>query len=204
MLDIKSIKEEFLNNNNNEMIYVERWDTRGYNEEPKKIFAGVLPKRIIDLSEKYNGIVFFPGDFSVYTGPGDIYHFSQEVRKFSYEECSEEQKKMIEEKKAQLEEISSKIEQDKMGKYDRKGRIKIPCYDEDWPRENGAIELVVTERELVEAGYIPEDFGWEPIVKPKDIATTSIEEKVQKEEEKSIWEIMCDKIKNILNGRESV
>ena len=74
----------------------------------------------------------------------------------------------------------------KDGRYDKEGVILIPIYEtnnmeyvpfpvrSDYPRAKVAdcIEIAVTQRELAEAGILPEDFKWrgKTRVSAKDIA----------------------------------
>lgn len=143
-----------------------------------------MPKKIFDIGKEYGA--GFPADIrhvvEAYSGSESVY----ENNFISMDDCSEEQKKEILKRTKKVEKFQEKVSKSEDGRYDKKGVISIPIYEtnnmeyvpfpvkKDYPRAKVAdtIEIEVTQRELAEAGILPEDFKWmeKTRVSVKDIA----------------------------------
>ena len=183
-----------------QMVYVERQVVKNEVDAkmPDKVFLGVMPKGIYDLAMKY-GV-----GFSETIIAGHQYENTYEAKTVAktYDECSDEELSEIKKRSQELGRLKKKIDKDSSNpnsKYDKKGVITLPIYDktlrvndynqkipvmQDEKQAKKVIEIEVTQRELIEAGFLPEDFNWHEPTKRKNITLSTIKGAISKFKDK--------------------
>lgn len=149
-----------------------------------------MSKKMFDIGKKFG--MGFPSD-SVFDlemqGGGDWEILAG--TKF-YVNGNKEMESEIKKREKKLREFQEKVSSSKDGKYDKKGSILIPIYDTntkhiyhrayniEQPKAwiTDYVEIEMTQRELAEAGILPEDFKWmeKARVSAKDIADADREQ----------------------------
>lgn len=104
------------------------------------------------------------------------------------------------------------IDKDSTGKYDRKGIVYLPRYatndrsinylGQPFAKVEEVLEIEVTQRELAEAGILPDDFKWveKAKISAKDIADADREQALTATEVggfKGFMKKLLDKFKGI-------
>lgn len=183
---IKDINKIFKRPDYGEFVIVYKKTKDIYSTDPKESFYKIMTKKEFELANKY-GIGFCPRESEGQQGDGIVVDSTYVIK--SPEECPEEIVKQLNNKQKKLEKLNKKIASNRFGnKYDKLGHIAIPIYgkhhiagyyfdeDEKIPALTGTIMLEVTQAELIQAGFIPEDLGWSSHihVAPKDIANRTI------------------------------
>ena len=133
----------------------------------------------------------------------------------SYDECTDEQKKLIDARREKIERFRKKVEQSKTKKYDKTGFITIPIYmsgvmdelvddDEfgDYKRIKPTSYLIIpmTQRELAQAGLLPEDFHWKRRITTRELSMLSKNMKITRSEISEIKRQLKPKDKEIELG----
>ena len=176
-----------------------------------------MPKKMFDLGKRFG--IGFPSDITHHQrGQGGGYTYKAFETEFIYvgEESPDWQKEEVAKRQKKLSQFQEKVLGSTDGKYDRKGSILIPKYStntgyEYEPNETGEkpkawttdfIEIEMTQRELAEAGILPEDFKWieKARVSAKDIADADREQALTTTEVggfKGFMKKLLDKIKGI-------
>ena len=178
-MEERIIKEKLLNDDC-EIGYVVSHCESYYmpsDEKKPEMISRPMPKKLFDLGKENIG---FPEDIW-FGGYGHSVAYENEF--ITYDKCTDKQKKEIDKRKERLEKFIKKVSNDKTGYYDKLGTISIPVFKTNTRGFDGLnakasaefdsiIEMEITQRELAEAGILPEDFKWMKKVKvsPKDIA----------------------------------
>lgn len=155
-------------------------------EKKPEMISRPMPKKLYDLGQESIGFpetIWFGG-----LGTTDVAYENEFI---PYGECTDEQKKKIDIRRKKVEQFAKKVSEDKTGKYDKVGKISIPvfktnrgAYVGNFPRvsaeSKSSIEIEVTQRELAQAGILPEDFRWteRARVSPRNIAEVENKEKL--------------------------
>ena len=89
---------------------------------------------------------------------------------FSTSSTTEKEKKEISKRENAIAKLRQEIDKDNTGKYDRKGIVYLPRYStndrsinylgQPFAKVEEVLEIEVTQRELAEAGILPDDFKW--------------------------------------------
>lgn len=213
---IKKVKNELLNGDS-EIGYVQsKTDDYSFNgkgqNEPESI-SRPMPRKVFELGKRFG--IGFPTDIrhvkEAYSGSESVY----ENDFIHVEECSEEQKNEISKRMKKVEKFRTKVEGTKDGRYDKAGILSLPVYktnnmayapgNRDVQPEaivSDTIEIELTQRELAEAGILPEDFKWMELarVSAKDIADADREQALTTTEVggfKGFMRKLMDKFKGI-------
>jgi len=177
--------------------------------------AKAMPKKLFDLGKEEG--IGFPSDIIHHArgqGGGTTYKAYEVDFKYVGEESYAWEKEAVEERQKKLSQFQKKVFERKDEKYDRKGIISLPIYStntgsqyEPWEEAvkpkawiTDYIEIEMTQRELAEAGILPEDFKWQEKarVTAKDIADADIEQastKTEIEKAKGFLTRLMDKFK---------
>lgn len=177
----EEVKQELLNGDS-QMGYVVTHSESYYmpsdsSKKPEEI-SRPMSRKMFDLGRRNIGI---PGKIAFGSKQGESVAYENEF--ISYDDCTEEQKKAIDKRKQKVERFTEKVSEDRTGKYDKAGKISVPVFKTNNRAYDGlnatasaeigsTIEIEVTQRELAEAGILPEDFKWMALsrVSSKDIA----------------------------------
>ena len=176
-----------------------------------------MPKKMFDLGKRFG--IGFPSDITHHQrgqGGGSTYKaFEVDFYRVS-EDSPEWQKEEVEKRQKKLSKFQEKVSSSKDGKYDRKGSILIPKYSTNTgyayePNETGEepkawvtdyVEIEMTQRELAEAGILPDDFKWveKARVSSKDIAEADRDQELTTTDVggvKGFMNKLLDKVKGI-------
>lgn len=178
---------EVLLSGETEIGYVQSKQTGIMKSNDIEMISRPMPKNIYDLGNTLS--IGFPADITTVPGQYDSPEKIYTNDFISFEDCSEEQKAAIRRREKEIARFKEKVTSDIDGKYDKKGIISIPIYktntgrlgtDAPHAEVEGTIQLDVTQRELAEAGILPEDFGWKR-VKDRGISAKDVAEADKKE-----------------------
>jgi len=172
------IIDMILDNNDDEIGYVttDVIEKDGYGKENKKepeVINKPISKKMYKLGVELG--VGFPQNISSVTGARDVEDLYHNTYK-TFEEASETEKEEVQKRIEKIEKLRSQIANDKTGKYDKPGKISVPVfktndgyYSQDIPKAEliEMLEIDATQRELAEAGILPEDFKWKEQRKTK-------------------------------------
>lgn len=184
----EEVKQELLNGDS-QIGYVVTHSRSYYmpsdsSKKPEEI-SRPMSRKMFDLGRRNIGI---PGKIAFYSNEGgECVVYENEF--ISYDDCTEEQKKAIDKRKQKVEKFTKKVSKDRTGKYDKAGKISVPVFKTNNRAYDGlnatasaeigsTIEIEVTQRELAEAGILPEDFKWmeKARVSTRDIAEADKEQ----------------------------
>lgn len=180
---------EVLLSGETEIGYLQSKQTGIMKSNDIEMISRPMPKNIYDLGNALS--IGFPSDITTVQGQYDSPEKIYTNEFINFEDCSEKQKAEIESRMRKIAKFKGKVTSDIDGKYDKKGIISIPVYKTntgrlgtDTPHAEvvDTIQLDVTQRELAEAGILPEDFGWKRVkehgISSKDIAEADKEERL--------------------------
>ena len=213
---IKKVKNEILNGDS-EIGYVQSktddYSFNGTGQNKPESISRPMQRKVFELGKRLG--IGFPTDIrhvkEAYSGSESVY----ENDFIPVEECSEEQKNEISKRMKKVENFRTKVEGTKDGRYDKAGILYLPVYktnnmayapgNRDVHPEamvSDTIEIEVTQRELAEAGILPDDFKWVEKVKisSKDIADADREQALTTTEVggfKGFMKKLLDKFKGI-------
>lgn len=171
----KQVIKEILLNGDSEIGYVESktedFSPTEKTQDSPEIISRAMPRKIFELGKKFG--IGFPTDIrhvrEAYSGSESVY----ENDFIQAEDCSEAQIAEISKREKQVKKFQDRVADSKDGKFDREGTISLPVFETNnmlyAPIAKQAvpeatisetIDIEVTQRELAEAGILPEDFKW--------------------------------------------
>ena len=197
--------------------------------KPPKI-SKAMPRNIYEMGKKYS--LGFPSPIMYWTGGHEIdfsynneFFTSAGISKLEWDDLRHTPAKNIPKIKSvwqkdvkrkidKLNELTNKVKTDKTGKYDKPGIVSIPRFrtNSDIYSSQGAhpqayleevIDVECTQRELIEAGILPEDILWKKKqrITPQEIAEAD-KEKGLTTKEVGTPRLFFEKIKNFFKGKD--
>lgn len=182
---------------------------RGDYEGKPPVTNRAMPHNLYDLGKRFG--IGFPSDVITVSGnyePQELTYSNT----FSTSSTTENEKKEISKRENAIAKLRQAIDKDNTGKYDRKGIVYLPRYatndgsinylGQPFAKVEEVLEIEVTQRELAEAGILPDDFKWveKAKISAKDIAEADREQALTTTEVggfKGFMKKLLDKFKGI-------
>lgn len=209
------------------------FDAKGKRLNKPKRISKFMPRKLFDLGKMfgigfpsdiiyyeccqggpYEGTLFSTKFTPVHTTPYSEKIFIPIV---FYEKSPEWQIEEVEKRQKKLKRFQEKVSKSTNGKYDKKGILSLPRYStntgyryeynekplppEAWISEY--IDIEITQRELAEAGILPDDFKWveKAKISAKDIAEADKEQALTTTEVGGFKHIL-NKLKELFKGKD--
>lgn len=182
---------------------------RGDYEGKPPVTNRAMPHNLYDLGKRFG--IGFPSDVITVSGnyePQELTYSNT----FSTSSTTEKETKEISKRENAIAKLRQEIDKDNTGKYDRKGIVYLPRYatndrsinylGQPFAKVEEVLEIEVTQRELAEAGILPDDFKWveKAKISAKDIAEADREQALTTTEVggfKGFMKKLLDKFKGI-------
>ncbi len=181
-----------------------------------------MPRKLYDLVKEFD--IGFKDKIKVWEGDYDEKYAETFFKPYS--ECTKEQRKLIDKRRKDIEEFRKRVRKDPSPKYDEKGFITLPIYEQgkhsvsepaghveqlisgkmseqDFLKTKDAIIVPITQRELAQIGLLPEDFSWtrqEREVTTAEMAESAKDKQLTTKETNGI-RVLFEKLKNLFKGR---